>query len=518
MKRDWVVAGILTLLISCTDATPDGSSSTADAGPTATATAGSTDAGTAGQTVAGGRATGIASNPSVAAAGATDSSGRGEPAGTGGVTGSAAGTSSAGSGGTTTVGAAGASGTSVGSAGAGGSYAGANGSSAGASGSSAGADGSQATKWVGTWAASPYYDSGNQPPASLSNSVLRQVVHVSLGGSKLRFQFSNLQGNGPVTLKSVHVALCRATPSVDSTIDAATDTALSFSGMPSVTLAQGEEVWSDTIDFVVPPLGNVTITAAFGSVPSSVVGHSGSRTTSYLQTDSSDVTTASMTSAQKFQHWYYISGIEVMAPDSAVSVVAVGDSITDGRGTDDNRNNRWTDILAARLQSNAATMSVAVLNQGIGATNLIGNSGTAAQARFNRDVLAQSGVKYAIVLDGVNDIGGGASFSALKSAYDDLIARAHAKGVLIYGGTITPFGGSGYYSTSHEMVRQQVNDYIRGGAFDGYIDFDAALTDGGNPPKMQASYASWAQQDGLHPGPAGYQAMGEAADLSLFAK
>jgi lysophospholipase L1-like esterase len=374
------------------------------------------------------------------------------------------------------------------------------------------------THWVGTWTASPYYDSANQPPASLTNAVLRQVAHVSLGGSRIRVQFSNLFGNGPVTINSAHVALCNATPAVDSTIDTATDKALAFSGTASVTIAQGMEVWSDSIDFAVSSLGNISITTAFGSVPSSVTGHSGSRTTSYLQTGSSNVSAASMTSAQTTDHWYYLSGIDVMADASAKGAVAIGDSITDGRGTDTNMNDRWTDLLAGRMQGNPSTANVSMMNQGIGATNLVGTSGTAAQPRFNRDVLGQSGVRYAIVFDGVNDIGGGASFASMKGAYDDLIGRAHAKGLLIYGATITPFGRNSYYTTAHESVRQQVNTYIKSGAFDGYIDFDAALTDGGNPPKLQTVYATWAQMDGLHPGPAGYQKMGDSVDLTLFTK
>jgi lysophospholipase L1-like esterase len=348
--------------------------------------------------------------------------------------------------------------------------------------------------------------------------VLRQVAHASLGGSQIRVQFSNLSGNGPVTINSAHVALCKATPAVDSTIDMTTDKALAFSGTASVTIAQGKEVWSDPLDFNLPSLGNVTITTAFGSVPSQVVGHSGSRTTSYLQGSSTNVSAPNMTSATTFQHWYYISGIDVMGTSSAVGVVAIGDSITDGRGTDNDMNNRWTDVLAARLQGNAATANVSMMNQGIGATNLVGTTGTAAQARFARDVLGQDGVRYAIVLDGVNDIGGGASESSLQMAYQDLIMRAHGKGLLIYGGTITPFGGNSYYTAAHEMVRQAVNTYIKSGAFDGYIDFDAALTDGGNPPKLQAQYAMWAQMDGLHPGPAGYQKMGSTPDLTLFTK
>jgi lysophospholipase L1-like esterase len=225
-----------------------------------------------------------------------------------------------------------------------------------------------------------------------------------------------------------------------------------------------------------------------------------------------------MTSAKTVDSWYYISGIDVMADATATAAVAIGDSITDGRGTDTNKNNRWTDILAMRLHGNAATANVAVLNQGIGATNLVGTSGTAAQARFSRDVLGQSGVRYAIVYDGVNDIGGGASFASMKAAYDQLISAAHAKGLLIYGGTILPFGANSYYSAARESVRQQVNTYIRSGVFDGYIDFDTALTDNGNPPKLQTAYATWAQTDGLHPGPAGYQKMGETPALSLFTK
>ena len=392
------------------------------------------------------------------------------------------------------------------------------GGSTGGTPASAGNTGTGTTQWVGTWSASPYpIPSDGEPPAPLSNSVVRQIAHVSIGGSQLRVQFSNLSGNGSVTIKSAHIAICKATPAVDSTIDTATDKALAFSGTESVTIAQGKEVWSDPIAFTVAPLGNISITTAFGTVPSNLTGHSGSRTTSYQQTGSSDVSAASMTSAEKTDHWYYISGIDVMADASAKAAVAIGDSITDGRGTDTNKNNRWTDILSARLRANTATANVAVLNQGIGATNLIGG-GTGAEGRFSRDVLGQSGVKYAIVYDGVNDIGGGKSFADLKTAYDNLIKAAHAKGLLIYGATILPFGGNSYYSTSHESVRQQVNTYIKSGVFDGTIDFDAALTDGGNPPKLQTTYAAWAQSDGLHPGPAGYQKMGETPELTLFTK
>ena len=392
----------------------------------------------------------------------------------------------------------------------------ANGGASGSPSAGTGGGSTDGSHWVGTWTASPYLAASDaQPPAPLSNAVLRQVTHVSLGGSSIRVLFSNRVGNGPVTIKSAHVAVCKSTIA-DSSIDTSTDRALAFGGVATVTIAPGTEVWSDPVAFTMAGLSNVSITTAFGSVPSSLTAHAGSRTTSYVVPASSDVSAANLlTTSQGTDHWYYISGIDVMADASAKGIVAIGDSITDGRGTDTNKNNRWTDVLAARLSNNPATANVSVMNQGIGATTLIGG-GTAAQTRFARDVLGQSGVKYAIILDGVNDIGGGASFASMKTVYDGLISSAHAKGVLVFGATITPFGGSSYYSVAHESVRTQVNAYIKGGAFDGFIDFDTAVSDGGSPPKLAVSYATWAQTDGLHPGPAGNQKMGDTPDLTLF--
>jgi len=482
--------------------------------------------GTGGSTLAAGGSSARGGGPNGGTASAGGSTSKGGNPSIGGMTASGGGNPYGGSSPTPSGGSASGStsasgGRSNGTGGAGGGVTGGKSSVGGTSsgGSSSTSTGSGTTHWVGTWAASPYaVPSGNMPPSALSNSVMRQVVHVSLGGSQLRVQFSNLAGNGPVTITSAHIALCKAAPAVDSTIDIATDKALAFASAASVTIAQGKEIWSDPIDFVVGAQGNIAITTAFGSVSSTLSGHAGARTTSYQIAGSSDASAASMTSAKTVDSWYYISGIDVMADVAAKAAVAIGDSITDGRGTDTNKNNRWTDILAARLHGNAATANVALMNQGIGATNLVGTTGTAAQARFSRDVLGQSGVRYAIVYDGVNDIGSGATFASMKVAYDELISAAHTKGLLIYGGTILPFGANSYYSAAHESVRQQVNTYIKSGVFDGYIDFDAALTDGGSPPKLQTAYATWAQTDGLHPGPTGYQKMGDSVDLTLFAK
>jgi lysophospholipase L1-like esterase len=500
-----IVGGIALLGACASSGTGDGTTgsggngSGGSASGGTTATGGNSGTGTGGSSTGGTPGTG-GSVPGTGGSGA-GGSGTGGSENTGGATGT--GGSGTGTGGTSVGGQGGGSATG-GTTGAGGS--------AGSSG---------ATHWVGTWAASPYYDSANQPPASLSNGVIRQITHVSIGGSQLRVQFSNLFGNGSVTIKSAHIALCKATPLVDSTIDTSTDTALAFSGTDTVTIAQGKEIWSDPVSFTVPPLGNVTITTAFGTVPSQVTGHSGSRTDSFIQTGSSTVNAASMASATSTEHWYFISGIDVMAPASYDATVAIGDSITDGRGVDINKNDRWTDDLSARFQGMSTTSNVGMLNQGIGATNLVG-TGTAAQARFARDVLGQDGVRYVIVFDGVNDIGGGASFASMMPVYASMISQAHAKGLLIFGATITPFGANAYYTPAHEAVRQQVNTYIRSGVFDGVLDFDAAVTDGGNPPKLQSQYATWTSADGsgdgLHPSPAGYQKMADSVDLTLFTK
>jgi lysophospholipase L1-like esterase len=464
--------------------------------------------------------------------GVTGTGGSGQSGGTTGAGGNASGgTTGAGgsgqSGGTTGTGGKGGS-TGTGGSGQSGGTTGTGGSGSGGTGSGGSGGGSGTQKWVGTWTAAPYVDtnSNNAPPISLSNSVIRQVAHVSLGGSQIRVQFSNLDGTSSLVINSAHIALCGAAAGalVDSTINTSTDKALMFSGAASVTVAAGKEAWSDPIAFDLANQGNLTITTALGSVPSTLTQHSGSRTTSYFQSGSTTVNAANMTSAKTAVLWFFISAIDVMADSSAKGTVAIGDSITDGRGTDTDGEDRWTDILAARLQANPPTANVSMMNVGIGGTNLIGTTGTAAQARFKHDVLGQDGVHYVIVLEGVNDIAGGASAAQLESAYMDLISRAHAQSLVIYGGTITPFGGDTtgsptYYTAAHEMVRQQVNTWIKtAGNFDGYIDFDAAITDNGNPPKIQAQYAAWSQMDGLHPGPAGYKAMGNEASLTLFTK
>ena len=445
-------------------------------------------------------------------------------AGTAGTAGTGPSTAGAPAGGAPTTGGAGASGApaTAGSAGSvtggGGAPATAGAAGSGTAGASGGSTGAQ--HWVGTWTASPYATaSDGMPPAALSNAVARQVTHASLGGSQIRVQFSNKEGTTALEIKAAHVALCKATPLVDGSIDTTTDKALTFGGMASISIPAKMEAWSDPVDFALPALGNVSITTAFGAVPSAITSHNGARTNSYVQASSTDVSAANMTSAPNNAHWFFISGMDVMADADAKGIVAIGDSITDGRGTTTNGNDRWTDLLAARLQANAATAHVSVMNQGIGATNLQGSDTTTAANRFARDVLGQDGVKYAIVFDGTNDIGGGGgTIDNMKAAYSAMITAAHGKQILIYGATILPFGANSYWSTAHETLRQAVNTYIKSGAFDGYIDFEPAVGDGKTGNMEPALLSSTGTADGLHPGPAGYKAMSDKIDLTLFTK
>ncbi len=367
-------------------------------------------------------------------------------------------------------------------------------------------------EWVGTWGTAPQLtESNNMPPSpGLSNNTLRQVVRVSIGGNQLRLKFSNQYGNSPVVMNSVHLAVSAG----GSSIQTGTDKVLTFSGKESVTIAAGKTVTSDTLDYNLTKLTNMSITIYFGSVPSALTGHPGSRTTSYIQAGNA-VTNSSMPSAVKTDHWYIISGIDVFTEDKYDSVAILGDSITDGRGSTTNENNRWTDVFANRLLANSSTSHVSVLNMGIGGNTILsGGLGPTALTRFDRDVLEQSGVKYAIIFEGVNDIGSGASSSNIINAYKEFITKAHAKNILVYGAIITPIGSSQY--ASGEQKRAEVNNWIRtSGQFDAVIDFDAAVRDPNNQKMLLSTYDSG---DHLHLSPAGYKKMAEVIDLSLFTK
>ena len=384
--------------------------------------------------------------------------------------------------------------------------------------------------WVTTWGCAPQLtESGNVPASSLANNTLRQFVRSSIGGNHLRVRFSNAYGTSPVTMNSVHIALAPATASgSDGSIYAATDKALTFHGAPSVNIPPGEVVYSDPFDYSLPALTNVAISIYFGNLSSTTIsGHPGSRSGYFIESGNA-VTAANMSGATTAAHWYIITGMEVLAGSSSKTLSILGDSITDGRGSTDNSNNRWPDDLANRLITNAPTAGIGVDNMGVGGNGLFGGLGVAAQNRFDRDVLNQSGVRYYIVFEGVNDIGGDSSSTTTNQATSfatDMIAvytqfanKAHARNLLAYGATITPFGGSGYYTTLHEFERQTVNAWFRTNAvYDGVLDFDLAARDPSNPININPLFYNGVNaSDGLHLNPAGYQALADSINLNLF--
>ena len=375
------------------------------------------------------------------------------------------------------------------------------------------------TKWVGTWSTSVQLtEPRNLPPEpGLSGNTLRQVVRVSLGGERIRVRFSNDFGSSPVTIEAAHVAASLR----DGTIDSGTDRALSFLGNPGVTIEPGSSVSADPIDFPLQARSDVAITVHFGETSPDVTGHPGSRTTSYLVPGDA-VAQPEMPDAVRTEHWYVITGIDV-EDEQAAAVVTMGNSITDGRGSGTNRQNRWPDEVARRLQEDARTSDVTVLNAGIGGNCVLRDClGPAALTRFQRDVLDQPGVRWLVILEGVNDIGGSHPDSSavvaqrLIEAYQQMVTWAHARDIRVYGATIMPFGDSFYDSPEHEAARQTVNEWIRSsGAFDAVIDLDQALRDPDTPNKLLPAADTG---DHLHPNETGHRMMAEAVDLTLFAR
>lgn len=373
--------------------------------------------------------------------------------------------------------------------------------------------------WVVTWgAAQQETEAGNMPKLDLGGSTLRQRVRVSIGGKSIRVKFSNVFGDGPLVVKAAAIA-----PSGGgSAIEVSGAKPLTFGGgKPFVQIAAGKEAYSDPVDFTLAPLAEITVSAYLTDVPAKVTGHPGSRATSFIRTYNLVSSEDLPVLGENVAHWYFLADVEVAAKD-AYAVAILGDSITDGRGSTTDENNRWPDVLAARLQANPATAHVGVLNSGIGGnTVLYGGLGPSAVSRVNRDVFAQKGVRWMIFFEGVNDIGGIRDSGTqetrtrqLIAAYEKLIADAHERKVLVYGCTITPFKGSGYYREESEAARKSVNDWIRtSGKFDAVIDMDALTRDSGDPERLRKVYDSG---DGLHLNPDGYRAMGEAVDLGLF--
>lgn len=374
--------------------------------------------------------------------------------------------------------------------------------------------------WVGTWSTAPQLvePNNNPPEPGLTNNTLRQVVCVSIGGETLRMRFSNEFSKEPVTIKTVQIAVSKG----GAAIDESTVTELKFNGKPEVTMEPGSLIISDPFDFNLDPRMEVAITIAFGETSPSITGHPGSRTTSYILKGNQMAASTDYAEAVKTDHWYVINGIDVVAPKKAAAVAIIGNSITDGRGSGTNKQNRWPDELSKRLLANKKTKNIGVLNMGIGGNCVLrGGLGPTALDRFERDILNQHGVKWLIIMEGVNDLGGTRNkemadrvADGLIEAYGKMIDDAHAHDIKVYGATITQIKESFYYADYREEARKKVNDWIRNsGRFDAVIDFSKAMEDPNNPDVILNTAHDG---DFLHPNELGYQIMGGAVDLKLF--
>ena len=378
---------------------------------------------------------------------------------------------------------------------------------------------SLAQNWVGTWATAPQTVVKSFMPYNncMTNRSVRQVVKVSIGGDVIRLKLSNIYSMQPVEIRSIYIA--HAKDSFD--INAKTAQYFKFGNSYKTVIPAGKQIVSDALKFKLRNLERVAITINYTSAPEIPTVHMGSRTTSYIM---KGVTNAHSNFEKAFRenHWYNISGIDVYTMSNNMSAIAIiGNSITDGKCSTDNAQNRWPDVMSEMLQLKYKITNQGVLNLGIGNNRVTvpGGFGALAKERFDRDILMQSGVKKVVIFEGVNDIGAARSGSSetvarqIIESIQGMVKKAKARKMKVYLGTITPFKGAGYYTHFHEAARLYVNDWIRSQAknVDGILDFAKLLQDPNDDRRMKREYAS---SDWLHPNPAGYKAMGiYAADI-----
>ncbi|KAF9691797.1 hypothetical protein EKO04_010365 [Ascochyta lentis] len=396
--------------------------------------------------------------------------------------------------------------------------------------------------WVDAWASMPQLtEPANLPPVPFNqtgavfiNSTIRQTLYMTTDASQIRIKISNVFGGSNLPITAVTIAMPANNTAGIHQIQAKTLQKVTFSGKGSISIPNGALAVSDPLHFPIKAQQVITVTAylASGQTTNSITSHPGSRTTSWwqfgnavsaAQLDIADPTT------QSAAHWYFLSSIEAWVPKSTGSLLIVGDSITDGRGSETNKNNRWPDLLLARLQKSSTTKHISIGNLAAGGNRILGDGlGPNAFGRIDRDVLAHPGVKYAMIFEGVNDIGGAAATSDAQSAVYDSLVQAyqqmatliHAHGIPVFGATITPFSapsnftGQPYSNPVREATRQKINDFIRNsGTFDAVADFDKFLADPAIPSQLAPQYDSG---DYLHPGVAGYQHLADEFPTEIF--
>jgi len=389
--------------------------------------------------------------------------------------------------------------------------------------------------WVPCWAASPQPAAPDDlPPApytrdgvTLADSTLRQTLRVSATGRLLRLRICNGYGDAPLEVADVYLAQPAGGRAGAGAIQPGTGRGVTFDGRASATVPAGGELVCDPVAFAVEAGDNVCVTMYLpgGLAAAGVTGHPGSRTTSHLA-PGNQARQVDLAGASAVEHWYLLSGVEACSPPSTAVAVMLGDSLTDGRGSTTNGNNRWPDRLMDRLRADPATAHVAIVNAGIGGNRVLNDGlGPSGLSRVGRDALDRAGVAWLVVFEGVNDIGTAEATEAaqrrvvdeLIAAYEEVARRAGAAGIRVYGATLSPFGGNPEYDDpggTRAASRRAVNDWIRtAGRFDATLDFDRAVRDPADPGRLLPAYDVG---DHLHLNPAGYQALADAVPVEVF--
>lgn len=378
----------------------------------------------------------------------------------------------------------------------------------------------QPDHWVGTWATSPVALPNPEGKYGTADTTYREIVHVTLAGSAVRIILSNEFGTDPLTIGAAHLALSAG----GNEIALSSANTLTFGGKSSVTIPAGALIVSDPAELKIPALTDVTVSLFIPAQPMRVVSqHSSAFQTSYTVPGNA-VSAKSLEAPKDIYNWPFLKGLDVRASANSAAIVTFGDSITDGALSTRNKNARWPDVLARRLQADKKTAELSVLNQGIGGNRVLHDvTGPSALARFDRDVLAQAGVKYLIIMESINDIGHAqdpvkpydvVTAEEIIAGLAQMSARAHTHGIKVYGATLTPYVGAKYASPGGEAMRQAVNKWIRTtNQLDAFIDFDKVTQDPANPTQFLPADDSG---DHLHPKDDGYKAMGESIDLKLF--